>query len=402
MTTLRLKKETSKYADLIVIRKEVSIGRNFDNNIIIRSNSVSRYHCLITTDENNNVFVHDLKSKNGTFVNNNKIDRIQVRENDVLQVGNEQFIFISSEDSERENIKSELSLKSILIKEHSTATLNGIIIKSTEDNAIEYCCPRNSIYTLGRMDFCDIIIKDSSVSRTHATIEVRENGAMISDSNSTNGTYVNSVLVTQKEIKNGDTISIGESKYIVTFDIVTKERFTSLAEMTNIYLIDIVADYDNILNIYKNEYEKHILLEVERQSLIFCQEFEQLLSTQKNQEIKQKSIENFTILLSKAKHIIYGSTLETLTENEKNIRIYISQYIQKTTNNGEGNKRVKIFYFEERSVDNPNEIKMNGMAVIMNNDVMLLLIDIPYTNLLYLIYAASWMSHFYTIINETV
>lgn len=402
MTTLRLKKETSKYADLIVIRKEVSIGRNFDNNIIIRSNSVSRYHCLITADENNNVFVHDLKSKNGTFINNNKIDRIQVRENDVLQVGNERFIFILSEDSEREILKPELSLKSILIKEHSTETLNGIIIKSSEDNATEYHCPRNSIYTLGRMDICDIIIKDSSVSRTHATIEVRENRAMIADSSSTNGTYVNNVLVTQKEIKNGDTISLGENKFIVTFDIVIKERFTSLAEMTNIFIIDIVADYNNILDIYKNEYENHILLEVERQSLIFCQEFEQLLGTQKNLEKKQNSIEKFTILLSKARHSIYSPTLETLTENEKDTKIYISKYIQKTINNRDGDKPGKIYYFEERSKDNPGEIQMNGVAVIMNNDVLLLLFDIPYTNLLYLIYAASWMSQFNTILNETV
>lgn len=402
MASLKLKKQTSNYADLIDIQKDISIGRNFDNNIIIRSNNVSRHHCLITIDENKDVFVQDLNSKNGTFINNKKIDRIQAKHNDTLQVGNESFVFISSEDFVPEEIKPKFNLKSILLKGHFKETINSIILRSFEDSSTEFRCPCNSIYTLGRLQFCDIFIKDSSVSRTHATIDVREIRVVITDTNSTNGTYVNNQLVTQKELADGDVIRLGESKFIVSFDTVSNKRFTSLAQSKNMLTIDLLADYDNIINIYKSDYENHILLEVERQSLLFCQEFEQLFRTHKNLNSLQNSIINFTALISRSMHVVYAPTLKSITQKKENTITITSEYIQRTVNIAKERKQGNIFYFEEIAADYPTEIQMNGIAVTVNNEVKLLLFGIPYENLLYLMYAASWMSHFSAIINETV
>lgn len=68
--------------------------------------------------------------------------------------------------------------------------------------------------TVGRKDGVDICIKDASLSGFHATISQRdgENGKKvfyIKDNDSTNGTRVNNVPVTEQELKTSDVILFG-------------------------------------------------------------------------------------------------------------------------------------------------------------------------------------------------
>ena len=52
--------------------KECTIGRASKNSIIINDDRISNFHAKIT-NENNNVWIDDLKSTNGVFVNGKKI-----------------------------------------------------------------------------------------------------------------------------------------------------------------------------------------------------------------------------------------------------------------------------------------------------------------------------------------
>jgi diguanylate cyclase (GGDEF)-like protein len=62
---------------------------------------------------------------------------------------------------------------------------------------------------LGRSDDCDILIVDKSVSRTHARIERDPDGFFVTDLQSTNGTFVNDVLIATARLKDGDYLRIG-------------------------------------------------------------------------------------------------------------------------------------------------------------------------------------------------
>lgn len=53
--------------------KELTIGRNPDNNIVIDNAMVGRYHAKIVMDKGGRYEVVDLQSKNGTFVNGRKV-----------------------------------------------------------------------------------------------------------------------------------------------------------------------------------------------------------------------------------------------------------------------------------------------------------------------------------------
>jgi pSer/pThr/pTyr-binding forkhead associated (FHA) protein len=66
----------------------LTVGREADNDIVIDDISVSRYHLQIFVDEENTVFVTDLNSTNGTYINGNKIAGTQIiQKNDILKAG---------------------------------------------------------------------------------------------------------------------------------------------------------------------------------------------------------------------------------------------------------------------------------------------------------------------------
>jgi TM2 domain-containing membrane protein YozV len=73
------------------MRKEVTFGRsNSGNNVVIKDDYASRFHCKIIQDDYGNFTVIDLGSENGTIVNGMKINRntqVPLRPNDVVKIG---------------------------------------------------------------------------------------------------------------------------------------------------------------------------------------------------------------------------------------------------------------------------------------------------------------------------
>ena len=64
---------------------------------------------------------------------------------------------------------------------------------------------------IGRTGRCDITIKDSSVSRKHASIERKNGRFVLQDLKSTNGTSVNGESIDVHVLNHGDKIRIGRT-----------------------------------------------------------------------------------------------------------------------------------------------------------------------------------------------
>jgi hypothetical protein len=62
---------------------------------------------------------------------------------------------------------------------------------------------------VGRDPACDIVVADGSVSRKHALLERRGDAWYVVDQGSANGTYVNSLKVTEAALKNGQELRFG-------------------------------------------------------------------------------------------------------------------------------------------------------------------------------------------------
>lgn len=72
--------------------EEVRIGSMEDNELVIRDDTVSRYHCKIAQEDNGYVLV-DLRSTNGTFVNKVRIREAFLKPGSTIGVGGAQLRF---------------------------------------------------------------------------------------------------------------------------------------------------------------------------------------------------------------------------------------------------------------------------------------------------------------------
>ncbi len=70
--------------------KLLKIGRTEGNDLVIKDDTtISRNHAEIFQDDEGNIFLTDLNSSNGTFVNGNKLeDSIILKKKDIVKIGN--------------------------------------------------------------------------------------------------------------------------------------------------------------------------------------------------------------------------------------------------------------------------------------------------------------------------
>ena len=71
------------------------------------------------------------------------------------------------------------------------------------------------VFTIGREPSSRLPIDDQYVSRRHCVIQMEDGTPRLTDLNSHNGTFVNSIPVKQRELKHGDQIMIGASTFVV-------------------------------------------------------------------------------------------------------------------------------------------------------------------------------------------
>ena len=70
----------------------------------------------------------------------------------------------------------------------------------------------SDVVVMGRSDETDVVIDDPYASEFHLRLVSQENGMMLHDLGSTNGTYVNGRRVSAPtELKRGDTIQVGKT-----------------------------------------------------------------------------------------------------------------------------------------------------------------------------------------------
>jgi hypothetical protein len=72
----------------------------------------------------------------------------------------------------------------------------------------------DAVTVIGRSRRCDIVLTDPNVSRQHAEIRRQDDGFMLRDLGSTNGTRLNRRDVTQAVLQHGDRVEIGTTELL--------------------------------------------------------------------------------------------------------------------------------------------------------------------------------------------
>jgi len=86
MAKVLLKYKGELIREVNLDKEIVAIGRNPDNSIVIDNQAVSGHHAIIEA-EGNQLFVEDLKSLNGTYLNGRRVNRAEIFNKDVILVG---------------------------------------------------------------------------------------------------------------------------------------------------------------------------------------------------------------------------------------------------------------------------------------------------------------------------
>ena len=77
---------------------EVSAGRHPDSGIFLDDVTVSRRHAVFRR-EGNTFTVEDAGSLNGTYVNRDRIEKVQLKDRDEVQVGKYRLVFFAGHES---------------------------------------------------------------------------------------------------------------------------------------------------------------------------------------------------------------------------------------------------------------------------------------------------------------
>jgi hypothetical protein len=78
-----------------------TLGRSPDNDVVVKDAYTSRRHCAILVHLRDGCELHDIASKNGTFLNGTRLTRpTRLRTGDEIRVCDQRFIFLSRQDAD--------------------------------------------------------------------------------------------------------------------------------------------------------------------------------------------------------------------------------------------------------------------------------------------------------------
>jgi pSer/pThr/pTyr-binding forkhead associated (FHA) protein len=201
--------------------KEMSIGRNADNDIVIDNLSVSRKHAVVTSSKDG-FYITDCESKNGTFLNGKPVKHEKLNSGDTILLGKYVITFevpqgegVTVGDLDQTVIipnfreeKKELDLH-IDYPIESEANPRLCRTSTREVYPIE-----NESFIIGRDRCSDIRIK--GLFTPNRCVEIRQEGKefVLQKTGGRKKVTVNGEELDEKILEENDSIMIGSDEYI--------------------------------------------------------------------------------------------------------------------------------------------------------------------------------------------
>lgn len=180
-----------------------TIGQDNQNTLVLDEKQVSAFHAEIRR-EDNQFFVSDAGSLNGTYVNGDRIThRFQLRAGDSLSIGSVEFELLDPKKGSVERT----AMPKIANQDWSIQAINGPVKSQT--------FPIKGSVTIGRSSSCDIHFKNDKLSRKHVEIISKVGHLEIRDLDSANGTKVNQEKIKTAKLKAGDLIHLSDVTFLV-------------------------------------------------------------------------------------------------------------------------------------------------------------------------------------------
>jgi len=162
----------------VTANKEIVVGRSSDLDMVLVEDMVSRKHARINL-QTDGIWIEDLGSTNGTFVNGEKIKRARLKEGDRILIGTSILKVIAGDGSPESTTDAKRDLENVaqqrrtsqartmsgaieeiplpdLLQLLSTSKKNGILVIRTEDDVGKIYMRKGVIYYASINDLDDV------------------------------------------------------------------------------------------------------------------------------------------------------------------------------------------------------------------------------------------------------
>lgn len=215
---LIVKSPTAPPRELDIEKSEFAIGRKPDNDLVIEDPAVSGHHARIVKIQEV-YFLEDLKSTNGTFVNEQRTDRRQLRDTDIVKIGTHRLIYrddnIPSPGEPAANSPAQGLEKTMILRGASTDAVQSgssqvglISVVSGKTDRSEYTLNRQTT-VIGSDDDASIKLTGWFAPKTAAIIGRRDRAYYVATVDGGKPPSVNGqVVAKQWPLKDGDIVEV--------------------------------------------------------------------------------------------------------------------------------------------------------------------------------------------------
>lgn len=218
--------------------QRLTIGRGVNNDIVTADLRASREHASIEWT-GGGWLLHDPGSTNGTFVNGQRVGRAELRDGDLIQIGDFALIVELSDHVARRD-------------EQHAGTMIGVSVQGPPAGAVPDILDLRGqpTVTIGRDPGNSLTLDHPQISRYHARLELQQDGALrVTDLNSTNGTFVNGQqLRGTTTVSSGTTLAFGPYQLVYQNGQLVKATEDGTVRIDCLHLSKTVADGKVLLN----------------------------------------------------------------------------------------------------------------------------------------------------------
>jgi pSer/pThr/pTyr-binding forkhead associated (FHA) protein len=223
MEKVLLKFKEAVLKEVPIDRDVINIGRKADNDLIIDNMAVSGFHCKLVK-EDNSIFVEDLGSLNGTFVNGQKVNKVSLKNGDVILIGNHTLSFIADQTEatgekkmvtirgmDETIVLDPLEQKKILVSTDKMELLGGFLIIDGNTEKKDYEL-KERVTTIGKDESAGIRLRGFFAPKVAALVNRRKEGYFVTTSGDKELKVNGSQVGQRYDLKDGDIVEIAGLK----------------------------------------------------------------------------------------------------------------------------------------------------------------------------------------------
>jgi pSer/pThr/pTyr-binding forkhead associated (FHA) protein len=226
MARVLLKYKEAVVKEVIINKEVTTIGRKTDNDIVIDNQAVSGHHAQIRM-EGDSLFIEDLSSLNGTYLNSQRVSKAELYNGDIVLLGVHTLDVFS--DKKRDSQKDEFAVrgrsmdetmviapddkKKILTSADKTVSevIGGFFVVEGSADKKEYEL-RERVTAIGKEDGSTIKLKGFFAPKIAALVNRRKEGYFITPAGGKEIKVNGEVIDQRHDLQDGDMVEAGGLK----------------------------------------------------------------------------------------------------------------------------------------------------------------------------------------------